>query len=148
MILFRWLLLDRQNAQEIHQLLYQPHQKRPYDTRFVLSLCQFQTMTMYMSPIPIRHLYPSEQRNLALKMIMLPLSQRTFHLKFLQPQHQMHQKLLHQHLGLATLLGDGRKSMTRSSSASSRMPEPVTLGKRSVNDFTVILTAVRLVGIG
>ena len=62
--------------------------------------------------------------------------------------------LLHQKIpllllpALAILFEDGRQSTTRNSSASSRMPGADTPGKPLANDFIVILTAAKLVGIG
>ena len=49
---------------------------------------------------------------------------------------------------LAIPFEDGRQSMTRNSSASSRMPEVDILGKPLVNDFIVTLTAAKLAGTG
>ena len=51
-------------------------------------------------------------------------------------------------LALAILFEDGHQSTIRNSSASSRMPRVGTLGKPLANDFIVILTAAKLVGIG
>ena len=72
----------------------------------------------------------------------------TVPMKTLQLQLRLHLMLLLQLLVLATLSEDGHKSMIRNSSASNRMPEPDTLGKLLVNDFTGNLTAARHAGTG
>ena len=144
-ILFRWLHLDQPNAQGLHlQLQWGTTQ----DILFAQRPFLFRMTTTYMLPPPIRRLSLSDRRIQALMMTTQPQCHMTVLMKILQPQLQLHRMLLLQLLVLVTLSEDGHKSMIRNSSASNRMPEPDTLGKPLVNDFTGNLTAARHVGTG
>ena len=144
-ILFRWLHLGQPNAQGLHlQLQWGTTQDILFAQRPFLSRT---TMTCMLLQ-PIRRLFLSDRRIQALMMTTQPQCHMTVLMKILQPQLQLHRMLLLQLLVLVTLSEDGHKSMIRNSSASNRMPEPDTLGKPLVNDFTGNLTAARHVGTG
>ena len=144
-ILFLWLHLAQPNAQGLHlQFQWGTTQdilfaQRPFLSRTTMTCALLQ---------PIRRLFLSDRRIQALMMTTQPQRHMTVPMKTLQPRLQLHRMLLLQLLVLVTLSEDGHKSMIRNSSASNRMPEPDTLGKPLVNDFTGNLTAARHAGTG
>ena len=146
--LFRWLPPDQQNVPGLHLLLGQLQLGTTHDILLAQRPFLFQMTKMCMSLTPIQRLSLSGQRIQALMMTTRPPYHLTVLMKILQPQPQMHRKLLPQFLVLVTLFADGHKSMIRSSSVSNRMPELDILGKRSANDFTENLTAAKPAGIG
>ena len=144
-ILFLWQHLAQPNAQGLHlQLQWWTTQ----DILFAQSPFPSRTTMTCELPRPTRRLFLSARRIPALMMTTQLQPHMTVPMKTLQLQLRLHLMLLLQLLVSATLSEDGHKSMIRNSSASNRMPEPDTLGKPLVNDFTGILTAARHVGTG
>ena len=143
MILFLWLHLAQPNAQGLHRQL---QRGTTPDILFVQSPFPSRTTMTCELLQPIRRLFLSARRIPALMMTTQLQLHMTVPMKTLQLR--LHLMLLLQLLVSATLSEDGHKSMIRNSSASNRMPEPDTLGKPLVNDFTGILTAARHVGTG
>ena len=146
-IQFLWQHLDQPN---VPGLQLQLQLKTIPVIQFDQNPTLFLMMMMSVLLLLILRLFLSVRKIQALRMTMqlhyqlvtLPTLRLHHH------QHQLHRMLLLQLLVLVTLSEDGHKSMIRNSSASNRMPEPDTLGKLLVNDFTGNLTAARHAGTG
>ena len=93
-ILFRWLPLGQQNVPGLHLLLGQLQRGITHDILFAQRPFLFRITTMCMLPPPIRRLSLSGQRIQALMMTTRPPYHLTVLMKILQPQPQMHRKLL------------------------------------------------------